>query len=112
MNRVKINPDLKKNLELLFPVGVCAVLLILFTLLLVPCVKADKSDKYSGFEKSESDLETLAILESIDKTLLLIEEQQGKSTEEIKAMVNQLLVLNHAFLTWAEGQGLIVREDG
>ena len=109
---MKINPDLKKNLELLFPVAVCAFLLILFTLLLVPCVKTDKTDKYRGFEKSESDLESLAILESIEETLLLIGEEQGKNTEEIRAMVNQLIVMNHAFSSWAEGQGLIVKEDG
>ena len=109
-DRVKMKIDLKKNVRLLIPVAFCIILLLFLLMSASSSGKEDGSGKYQGYEMNDAELQTLSLLASIESKLSLVEERQGMETEEISALVNQLMVLNHAFLNWAERQGLIVRE--
>lgn len=71
--------------------------------------KPNVETTYTGLNDEKAILEITSLLTAIENQLNDISNKLDGSLDGINESASQLLVLNHAFLNWAEQQGLIAK---
>lgn len=71
---------------------------------------SDEPDVYEIPKSEEMIVEIASLLTEMNSILLELKNENRLTRESITASAEELKVLNYAFFTWAEQQGLIVKE--
>lgn len=97
----------------------CIAIVIVIALILFTIFRFVYSTSILEFEEKQNEQllslervsnQILAAIESTNMRLDTLIDQIAKNIQASKDSMNQLIAMNTAFLSWAETQGLIVRE--